>query len=64
MKRQMSVSQLRLTIQRLSNAAMNVTFFGQQKTRLFRAGYMIDIVYLILVAGARNHREFTVKCLI
>ena len=58
-------SQPRLTIKRLSNAAMNAAnFWATKNPPDLRAGYVIDIVYLILVTGARNHREFTVKCLI
>ena len=46
-------SQSRLTIKRLSNVAMNAAIFWATKNPPdLRAGYVIDIVYLILVAGA------------
>ena len=46
-------SQSHLTIKRLSNAAMNAAIFWVTKNPPdLRAGYLIDNVYLILVAGA------------
>jgi hypothetical protein len=46
-------SQSHLTIKRLSNAAMNAAIFCATKNPpVLRADYVIDIVSLILVAGA------------
>ena len=46
-------SQPRLTIKRLSNAAMNAAIFWATKNPpLLRAGYSVDFIVKILVAGA------------